>query len=320
MKPIRLFHQREEDMAKEKQEPLYDFFPMPLRVQISQLWDECFGAYRQDNKWDVYATVRKPISNHFWDELEKLMAHSLGVFSLGSSHSKYNCKEFLINKSVPESLSIIELAFVWGDTYYENKYNYSKEEAGIRTSVKEAIEDLNDLFRLHNIGYQLLDFVVVRVDSEYLHKEVVEKTSEILTELGFDGARQEFNLALDYHRKGETKNTLNESNKAFESTMKAICDERKWEYPNNITANGLIEIIIEKELLPSYFKDQLTGIKSVFKGLPTVRNKTTSAHGQGKDIVEVPEYFRAYAIHQTATTILLLSNAHKENSKPKKVA
>ena len=228
MKPIRLFHQREADKVKVKQEPLYDPFPMPLRVQIVQLWDECFGGYHENSKWGVYDTVSKPISNHFWNELEKAMVQSLGIFTLGPHHAKINCADYVINKSVPEVLSIIEVAFMWGDAYYETKPDYEKKSVGIRTTVKEAVEDLNYLFRLHNVGYQLLDFAVVKVDSDYLYKEVVEKTSEVLSELSFDGARQEFNMALEYHRKGDTKNTLNQANMSFESTMKAICDERKW--------------------------------------------------------------------------------------------
>ena len=46
-------------------------------------------------------------------------------------------------------------------------------------------------------------------------------------------------------------------------------------------------------------------------GVPTIRNKT-SAHGQGTEKVSVPEHIVAYALHLTASNILLLARADEE--------
>lgn len=45
-------------------------------------------------------------------------------------------------------------------------------------------------------------------------------------------------------------------------------------------------------------------------GVPTVRNKL-GGHGQGAEQIEVPDYVAAYALHLTATNILLLVNAEE---------
>ena len=49
-------------------------------------------------------------------------------------------------------------------------------------------------------------------------------------------------------------------------------------------------------------------------GLPTVRNKT-SGHGQGQEIIELPEHFAAYALNLAATNIVFLVNAYKQSLK-----
>lgn len=99
--------------------------------------------------------------------------------------------------------------------------------------------------------------------------------------------------------------------KSFESTMKGICDTRNWNYPGNVTAKGLIEVIFSKELIPSSLVSQFSGLRSVLEsGLPTVRNKQ-GGHGQGKDPVAIPSHLAAYALHLAASNIVMLLEAHK---------
>ena len=46
-------------------------------------------------------------------------------------------------------------------------------------------------------------------------------------------------------------------------------------------------------------------------GLPTVRNKSSSGHGQGKETVAIPDYIAAYALHLAAANIVMLVQAHR---------
>lgn len=44
---------------------------------------------------------------------------------------------------------------------------------------------------------------------------------------------------------------------------------------------------------------------------PTIRNKN-SAHGQGPEPKEVPQYLASFAINQAASSILFLIQSHKK--------
>jgi hypothetical protein len=91
--------------------------------------------------------------------------------------------------------------------------------------------------------------------------------------------------------------------------MKTICDKKSWSYPPTATAKDLIGIILDHGLIPTYLTSHFTALRSTLEaGAPTVRNKT-SGHGQGAQEIPVPEYLAAYAIHLTASDILLLVRA-----------
>jgi len=100
--------------------------------------------------------------------------------------------------------------------------------------------------------------------------------------------------------------------KAFESTMKTICEKFNWVYDKTATASKLIDILLKREeLIPSYLQTHFSGLKQVLEaGVPTVRNKT-SGHGQGSETKEVPEYLAAYVLHLTASNIVLIVEAYK---------
>src|ERR1700730_1458779 len=86
----------------------------------------------------------------------------------------------------------------------------------------------------HRIGYFCEHGVLGRIDSQYLHAEAVQPALGLLNEQGkaFSGPTQKFLAAHDAHRKGKghEKEAIANALKAFESTMKAICDARRWTY------------------------------------------------------------------------------------------
>ena len=122
----------------------------------------------------------------------------------------------------------------------------------------------------------------------------------------YSGANEEFLKAHEHYRHGRYKECLNESLKAFESTMKVICQKRGWSYNQNDTAKKLIEICLSNDLVPSFLQAQITALKSILEsGIPTIRNKS-GGHGQGIQQTIVPPHLAGYMLHLTATTILFL--------------
>ena len=94
--------------------------------------------------------------------------------------------------------------------------------------------------------------------------------------------------------------------------MKSICTKRGWPHQPTDTAKPLLDVMFKQGLIPSFMQSHFTGLRATLEaGVPTVRNKL-GGHGQGTAQVEVPEFLAAYALHLTATNILLLVQADKE--------
>lgn len=144
------------------------------------------------------------------------------------------CQSFLLNAyNSDDVLDIIELSFRVIDRVLRNSgYDY-RMASKVDQDPDDAIAELNQRFREHGIGYQFEGGVLVRVDSQFVHDQAVKPALALLHEAGFQGPSEEFIAAFDKHRKGDSKGAIADALKAFESTMKAICDARKWARPSN---------------------------------------------------------------------------------------
>ncbi len=177
----------------------------------------------------------------------------------------------------------------------------------------DAINELNHRFQEHEIGYQFEGGQIIRVDSKFIHAEVVLPALALLSDSDFAGPEQEFRNAHEHYRRQEYKNAIVDALNSFESTIKSIYDVREWEYSKTATAQKLIEVIFTKGLIPTYLQTHFSSLRSVLEaGVPTVRNKT-SGHGQGAIPIDVPEHLAAYVLHLTASNIVMLVEAHKSH-------
>ena len=108
------------------------------------------------------------------------------------------------------------------------------------------------------------------------------------------------------------KDCVNNCLNAFESCLKVICKKRGWNYTEKDTANRLIAIVFDKELIQPFMQSHFLGLRSVLEsGVPTFRNKQTG-HGQGPEEITIPEYIASYILHLTASNILLLAKADQD--------
>lgn len=167
----------------------------------------------------------------------------------------------------------------------------------------------------HSVGYQFENGQIIRIDSKLLHNEVVKPVLSLLKDKHFSGAEEEFLKAHDHCRHNRNKEAIAECLKSFESVLKGICDKNRWAYTAKDTAKKLLEIVFEKELLPEYLQSEFSSLRSILEsGIPTVRNRV-GGHGQGSEIVGVPNHLVAYAIHLTASSILFLVECENDFSR-----
>ena len=287
----------------------YDQLPRPFRVQVAHIWTTAIGAFFEWHR--SYET--EPPPNEAWRWIHDTLARERGEFTLVDKdwHSAAKCAEFLLTADTASALDIIELSFRFIDKTYRHTNWHDRERYKITQEPDDAIDELNYRFREHGIGYQYLDGKLLRVDSQYVHAEVVTPALSLLNEEGFTGPSEEFLKAHEHLRHGRHKEAISEALKALESTMKSVCHARKWVYPENATAKPLIDILFKNGLLPKEMESHFAALRNTLEaGLPTVRNRA-SGHGQGREPVSVPQYLAAYALHLAATNIVFMVQAHR---------
>ena len=216
----------------------------------------------------------------------------------GKSAFESVCNFFLETKETEKAIDVIELLFQFIDEC-------------IRSHSNQFTDELNHRFREHGVGYQYESGQIIRVDSQFIHSEVMRPALCMLSDPMYEGANAEFLSAHEHYRSRKYKECLNDCLKAFESCIKAICEKKGWNY-ETYTANRLIKIVFDNELIPTFMLSHFTALKSTLaSGVPTVRNYL-SGHGQGSEEVSVPESIAAYALHLTASNILLLARSDDE--------
>jgi len=288
----------------------YDELSQQLRVQIVRILDRTIGNYSQ---YDGYSThpFTTP-ATAWWDSLQKIMADELGVFSLtGKADQKdAQCRSLILAGSTEEVIDITEVAFKIINTLIRTQSRSASEGARVQQDPDDAIGELNQRFQEHAVGYQFAGNEIIRIDSQLLHAKVVEPALQLLHDARFTTASEEFLKAHENYRKGNTEDALVWCLKAFESTMKIICDDRGWIYDSRAQAKDLIKVVLDNGLVKTYMQEQLTGLRiSLESGVPTIRNKE-GGHGQGNTPRTVPPYLTSYTVHLTAANIVLLVEAY----------
>ena len=283
----------------------YDHLPETFRAKVLYLWSDANPM---------------PI---FWEQLSQRFIRQKGFFGLGANaYELDNVNQYFLSCDTASALELMELIFhtladqVAGvPTFEESEQlrSQSTEHGAVYSfalyDIKALLAQLNALFNEYKLGYQYLNGKITRRDDEYTHDEIIAPAMTLLLDSRFEGAAQEFSVAHEHYRAGRTKECITECNKAFESTMKAICDSRKWKYEKTAQAKSLIDILVKNGLLGPEQSSFFGALRSLLEsGVPTLRNKQ-SAHGQGKTILDVPQHVAQYALNLTAANILFLAGS-----------
>jgi hypothetical protein len=208
-------------------------------------------------------------------------------------------------------LDVVELSFRYIDQDFGELNRADRLIRGITIPADEAVLELNERFRRAGFGYRYERGNMIRLDSEFMHEEATVPAIMLLSDPRLAGADQEFRAAHDHFKAGEFKDCGIDALNALESTMKAICDAKGWQYPKGARATDLVGILRREGLFPEFVNQSFDQLIATLKsGLPVVRNNT-GGHGQGAIPVATPEYVAAYALHLAASKIQLLYAAFK---------
>ncbi|GEO03500.1 hypothetical protein AAE02nite_11640 [Adhaeribacter aerolatus] len=179
------------------------------------------------------------------------------------------------------------------------------------TLVEDAISKINRRFKENGLGYEVVNNEVIKIDSQILHSEVVRPVLHFIHNEVFKTVDNEYRLAYEHYRHGNFPDCLSNCGKAFESTLKIICDKKGWVIkPGKEQARHLILLCLENDLIPKYLQEHYTSLIKVFEsGVPTIRNND-GGHGAGTEQRNIPEYYASYMLHLTGTSIKLFTDAY----------
>lgn len=304
MPTFNLFSKRQRALRGEEPDIyLYDDIPNHLRVQIVHIIRDAFGVTKghigKDRPHDAYKFIHDSLCREY------------GVFTLSDSNYRESNEASVLNyflqtTDYERALDVIEFFFRYIDFVIKADFSDYTYYTTIQIKPEDAISELNDRFKGHGDGYQYQGGQIIRVDSNYMHSEVVIPVLALLRNKKFKGANEEFLKAHEHYRLGHNKECLSDCLKAFESTMKIICKEKSWTYNSNDTSKKLINICLQNNLIPSFSQNQFTSLSNLLEsGIPTIRNKL-SGHGQGQVPQKVDDEITRYGMNLTATNILFL--------------
>jgi hypothetical protein len=279
---------------------VYDEIPQVLRVQLVQILQEGIGpnAEYRDIPLKLYSGIHKALCREY------------GVFSLSENRRASDWEAvatyLLETKNIEHVIDIVEFGLRAVDVEIR-RHNW--QYIGCSASPDQTIAEINARFKEHGVGFEYASGDVIRIDSQLMHDEVVKPALQLLADPKFKGANNEFLKAHEHYRHGRHKECLAECLKAFESTMKTICDLKGWPYNAGDTAKALIDTCMAKGLFPTFMQSHVGNLRAVLEsGVPTVRNKL-GGHGQGALVTTVSESTARFALHLTAANILFFAEA-----------
>lgn len=289
---IELYTERLKQQQIEPEIYEYDIFPIEFRTQLFYIISDVLNLY------DYVA----------WTGCYKVFLREKGLKYLTIQGLDERCEfeRYIDTCTTNDMLDLIDFIFNVIDKNCRKNPPQHKT-LNYYEKLDNAIYELNHRFKQHNLGYEFYDGVLIRKDNKMIHEKTIKPALKLLIDNNFSGANQEFVTAFQEFRQGNNKGAIMNALKAFESTMKTICEKMNYPYnKSRDTAKDLIKILEDKNFYPQYMNSHINSLRTTLEsGLPTVRNKN-AGHGQGENIVTIPDEFAEYAINLAATNIAFL--------------
>jgi AbiJ N-terminal domain 4 len=284
----------------------YDVAPSQLRHQICMTLSEGVGRF---HVYRGYEMNHLEEANDAWELIDRICRKE--IYSYLNYTSIYDLSErfrrFLMTVEVVDDfLSAVEI----GCSVLEHLRGRASKARGAEQSAEESIEEINQRFEQHSIGYQFENRQIIRVDSKIAHAEIVKPALKLLVKPMFTKANEEFLSAHKHYRLGAFKDCVTAANRAFESALKAICDVEGWRYEKGDRASELVTKVTNNGLFTHDFDKSLSAYVAMLRaGLPSVRNDA-GGHGEGIVAAAVTAEIGRFALNLAATNILFLGESY----------
>ncbi|AIB35482.1 STM4504/CBY_0614 family protein [Pseudomonas simiae] len=299
---------RKRELGLEPDVYTYDDFTSSLRNQICYVIGDVLGIQDRNEQERNYRGICALLRREYG-------VNRLARDQYDQSDGADELIQFIRNeRDVDRVLDAVELCFRIAEGYRDKAYAYGYPREDSAVWVDACVSEINTRFKEHGKGYEISSGMVLRIDSELLHAEVVKPAIGFLNQAEYAGPRDEFFGAYEHYRHGNLKEALNDSLKSFESTIKVVLELRGWEYDKASPAKKLLGVLLANNFLPSYHQNHLNALSTLLESsVPTIRNKE-GGHGQGPEVSEVEPEIAAYVLHMTASAIVMLCSLEKKTA------
>lgn len=292
---------------------IYDELPPFLRKQLAKIFTDCIGPGWPPRDYGFNEPPRN--ANERWGPISRLMDKEIESFGLPErdAYGYAYCMEYLkTSKDVNGVLSLTEIcAVVIHDLATNDPGAQRSYQQGATQNPLDGLAELNQRFLNAGIGYQFENGQIIRVDSQYVHAEVVKEALRLLHEPEFEEANAEFLKAHRHLREGNLRDCNTAALRAMENVLKVICNARGWTYQKGDTVERLLAIVRANNLFPDYLGGHFDNLIGAMKGgVPKIRDRQ-GGHGAAPGDKPVPDYIGTLALHLTAANIVMLVKAHR---------
>lgn len=261
-----LFSARHKDALVAKR--LKPHFPRPLHKSIARILDR----YSDYGGWDNQ-------ENFTYDSAEEALKTFYGVDYIKAFKEEERVKagfvDLILSGYPSEVLDAMEAWF-----------------AEDPRDARSAERDLNDALSIHRSHWRVVNGMVVQIDSDYLHEEVIAKSLRLMAEARASGPLEEFEKAVSSLQSDDCKNAVVEAHKSVESVMKLALESDKHQ-----TYGQLLSELVKSRIVPSYYEDFLRHFEKLALGAVKQRNLPGGGHGQGAKKVDVPRGLAQFAVN-----------------------
>jgi hypothetical protein len=312
-----LFSRKKRDAERESSEVFrYDDIPDALRIQLLHALDDArkriyartipayiaIGTEGTDIFSEACLVLRRELG------LGKLVEVRKRVRSMNDTQTKDRSDEFTAFFENCEPEQVLDAVQIVMRLIEEAGRNRLLDH---ECNASTVAAEINRRFLEHSVGYQYQSGQIIVETNTVLHSEAIAPALTLLSDPHFGGANEEFLKAHEHYRHGRLGECLVDCLKAFESTMKIICDLKRWPYKPTDTAKSLIEVCLTNNLIPTFTQQQLTSLRTLLEsGVPTIRNKQ-AGHGQGATRHQVSPHLARFGLHLTAAVVVLLVDSFK---------
>ncbi len=280
----------------------YDYLSPFLRRQLAMIFVACLGkseVHQDHDPWHRIAQMLDREIESFYEKNPRFKAAQRCVRYLDAA------------VNVDELLSVIEVCCRCLSVYAARPSQTIRFRSYCSQDAADGLDEVNARFRNAGAGYQYEAGEIIRVDSQFVHAEVVKPALELLTAPEFVRANEEFRTAHQHYRSGKLRDCNTAALRCMETVLKVICNARGWTYDPGSTVEKLITVVRSNGLFPDYLGGYFDNLIGALKaGLPKVRDRD-GGHGAAPTDAAVPEHIAGFALHLAASNIVMLVQAYR---------